>query len=69
MHRPHLDLSLLRRRPCTADQIIEVFGLHINEVSKYLGKLMRSNHIRASSKNNAVYYQAVIKEDEHNFSV
>ena len=62
-------LSLFRRIPSTMNQIAEIFGLHINEVSKYLGKLMRSDHIRAYPKDTAVYYQAVTNEDEHNVHV
>lgn len=48
--------SMLRRRPCTAAQIAEVFGLHPNEVAKYIGKLLRTNHIRAEKRADAVYY-------------
>jgi hypothetical protein len=43
-------LAMLKRRPCTALQIAEGFGLHVNEVSKYLGKLMKENKIRAERK-------------------
>ena len=56
-------LCMLQRRPCTVDQIVEVFGMHINEVSKYLGKLMQSKHICAVHKKNTVYYTAFINED------
>lgn len=56
-------LSMLQRRPCTSGQIAEVFGMHINEVSKYLGKLMRGNHICAVHKKNTVYYTAFINAD------
>ena len=38
-------LAMLRRRPCTAGQVAEVFGMHLNEVSKYLGKLTRTGQI------------------------
>ncbi len=55
-------LSMLRRRPCTAEQIADVFGMHLNEVSKYLGKLMRTDQIRAERKNTALYYTAVVGE-------
>ena len=57
-------LSMLQRRPCTIAQIAKVFGMHINEVSKYLGKLMRGNHICAVHKKNTVYYKALINEDK-----
>jgi DNA-binding transcriptional ArsR family regulator len=54
-------LAMLRRRPCTAQQIAEGFGLHFNEVSKYLGSLMKENKIRAERKKNVVYYRAATK--------
>ena len=50
--------SMLLRRPCTAEQIADIFGMHLNEVSKYLGILMRTNQIRAERKKNTVYYAA-----------
>ena len=56
-------LSMLQRRPCTADQIADIFGMHLNEVSKYLGILERSDQIRAERKNTNVYYTA--KNREH----
>ena len=56
-------LAMLQRRPCTMEQIEQTFGMHINEASKYLGKLMRSNRIRVYTKNAVVYYQAVIPEN------
>ncbi|MEN8691688.1 MAG: hypothetical protein AB1Z20_16465 [Desulfobacterales bacterium] len=54
-------LAMLKRRPCTAQQIAEGFGLHFNEVSKYLGSLMKENKIRAERKKNVVYYRAATK--------
>ena len=56
-------LSMLQRRPCTADQIADIFGMHLNEVSKYLGILERSDQIRRERKNTNVYYTA--KNREH----
>ena len=56
--------SMLRRRPCTADQIADVFDMHLNEVSKYLGILMRSDQIHVERKNFAVYYAAKNKQDK-----
>jgi len=49
--------SMLKRRPCTAEHIAEVFGMHLNEVSKYLGKLTRSGQIQAEHKDNSIYYK------------
>jgi len=51
-------LAMLRRRPCTADQIADGFGVHLNEVSKYLGNLLRAQEIRTERKGNMVYYAA-----------
>ena len=51
-------LAMLRRRPCTAQQMAHVFGMHLNEVSKYVGKLLRTRRIRADRAGNDVYYAA-----------
>jgi DNA-binding transcriptional regulator GbsR (MarR family) len=49
---------MLQRRPCTAQQIADIFGMHLNEVSKYLGKLMRADQVRAQREKATVYYTA-----------
>ncbi|RPH49013.1 MAG: radical SAM protein [Desulfobacteraceae bacterium] len=54
--------SMLKRRPCTANQIVEIFGMHLNEVSKYLGNLMSTGKIRMELKNTSVYYAAKTQE-------
>ncbi len=51
-------LAMLKRRPCTINQIEAAFGMHINEVSKYLGVLMEKEQIHADRKNQAIYYTA-----------
>ena len=56
--------SMLQRRPCTAEQIADIFGMHLNEVSKYLGKLMRADQIRAQRERATVYYAATDRKDE-----
>jgi len=53
-------LSMLRRRPCTAKQIAEVFGMHLNEALKYLGSLMRDGQIRTGRKETEIYYTALV---------
>ena len=50
--------SMLQRRPCTSDQIADTFGMHLNEVSKYLGNLIRRDQIRTERKNGELYYVA-----------
>jgi len=52
-------LALLQRRPCTAPQIALAFGLHANEVSKYLGKLLRTQRVRAEPRHGEVYYAGI----------
>ena len=54
-------LLMLKRRPCSAQQIAEGFDLHVNEVSKYLRSLMKENRIRAERERKVLYYQAAIK--------
>jgi wyosine [tRNA(Phe)-imidazoG37] synthetase (radical SAM superfamily) len=55
--------SMLQRRPCTTAQIVDVYGMHINEVSKYLGDLMRNGQIREKRKKGDVYYTAARMEN------
>ncbi len=52
-------LSMLKRRPCTIKQIQTAFGMHINEVSKYLGILMQKEQIHADSRGQEVYYRSI----------
>ena len=56
-------LEMLKRRPCTARQIADSFGMHINEVLKYLGKLARNDQIRRDSKKGIIYYIASGSQD------
>lgn len=49
-------LAMLKRRPCTASQIAHVFGMHPNEVSKYIGKLLRTGAIKPSKSGVETYY-------------
>jgi len=54
--------SMLQRRPCTAQDIAETFSMHPNELSKYLGKLLRDKRIRAQVRNTLLYYVADSKD-------
>ncbi|MBN1863940.1 MAG: radical SAM protein [Victivallales bacterium] len=51
-------LDMLRRRPCTLDQICRVFNLHKNEAAKYVGKLLRAGDIRPHEESREGYYVA-----------
>jgi len=55
-------MAMLRRRPCTAGQIAEGFGMHLNEVSKYLGNLLSTDQIRIERKGETVYYAAAARK-------
>lgn len=52
-------LAMLQRRPCTARQIADVFDMHLNEVAKYIGKLLRTGVIRSDTSNGELYYLAL----------
>ena len=49
-------VDMLSRRPCTARQVAAAFGMHVNEVAKYLGKLTREGCIHARRKGGETYY-------------
>ncbi|MFW6414567.1 MAG: radical SAM protein [Verrucomicrobiota bacterium] len=49
-------MQLLQRRPCTIDQICQGFGLHRNEASKYIGKLLRNKQIKQYHQDDSIYY-------------
>ena len=51
-------LYMIQRRPCTAEQIGETFGMHLNEVAKYVGKLSRAGEIGQERRNGGIFYTA-----------
>ncbi|HDL77231.1 MAG TPA: radical SAM protein [Lentisphaerae bacterium] len=51
-------LDMLKRRPCTAEDLARVFGLHPNEVSKHLAKLSWQRKIAATEVGGRKYYRA-----------
>ncbi|NCD23651.1 MAG: radical SAM protein [Spartobacteria bacterium] len=51
-------LDMLRRRPCTARQIADVFGMHLNEVAKYTGHLLKTGQIQALQRAQETYFAA-----------
>lgn len=55
--------EMLERRPCTLEQICRVFGLHRNEASKYVGKLVRTGSAREIRKANEVYYSGIHRKE------
>jgi len=61
--------SMIKRRPCTAEQIADICGMHFNEVSKYLGNMMQSGKICVERGNTAVYYRAISRDSKHHTGV
>lgn len=51
-------LNMLRRRPCTARQIADVFGMHLNEVAKYSGHLLKTGQIQAMQRDGETFFAA-----------
>ena len=52
----------LRRRPCTAEDIARMTGLHIDEVTKYLAELAAQGKVRTKRGMRGIFYQAVTGE-------
>ncbi len=48
--------AIIARRPCTAKQMADSLGSHINEVSKYLPELISAGRIKREQRNNEIYY-------------
>lgn len=57
VRREHL-LDILRRRPCSMDDLIESLGCHRWEVAKLLFALVQEGVIFSRCQNESVYYQA-----------
>jgi wyosine [tRNA(Phe)-imidazoG37] synthetase (radical SAM superfamily) len=52
-------LEMLRRRPCTAVQVAAAFDMHLNEVSKYIGRLLKKKLIYSDGTGADTYYTAL----------
>jgi len=50
--------GMLERRPCTAEEIAHIFGMHINEVLKHLGKGVREGRVWIRRVDHSLYYTA-----------
>jgi len=50
-------LNLIKRRPCTAEDISSALGLHLNEVVKHLEKLMKEGAVRDQMYERRCYYE------------
>jgi len=54
-------LALLKRRPCTVEDIAAGIGLHRNEAVKYVQELCSEGKIEAATKRNQLYYKAALR--------
>jgi wyosine [tRNA(Phe)-imidazoG37] synthetase (radical SAM superfamily) len=54
-------LTLLKRRPCSIEDIAAGLGFHRNEVVKYVEELSSEGRIEAKPQNQRLYYKAVIR--------
>lgn len=52
-------LALLRRRPCSIDDLVVGLGSHRNEVLKYLDQLARERLVQVDVVNHTHYYRAL----------
>lgn len=49
-------LALVRRRPCTLDDLVHATGLHRNEVGKYIQYLLENQLIEAKREERGVFF-------------
>jgi wyosine [tRNA(Phe)-imidazoG37] synthetase (radical SAM superfamily) len=50
-------LNLIKRRPCTAEDISKALGLHLNEVVKFLEKLLKEGGVHYRMYEHRGYYE------------
>lgn len=51
-------LDMIRRRPCTLEDLSNILGLHINEVNKYLEGLIKTDQVHARQMERGLFYWA-----------
>lgn len=51
-------LEMIKRRPCTREDLSQMLGLHVNEVNKYLDVLMKTDQIHARQMERGLFYWA-----------
>lgn len=50
-------LSTLKRRPCTAEDLSQVLGLHLNEITKYLQALLEIGKIETEKQERGIFFK------------
>lgn len=56
-------LETISRRPCTADDLTKITGLHLNEINKYLGTLEEENKIKLTLLDRNLFYSTIDGND------
>jgi wyosine [tRNA(Phe)-imidazoG37] synthetase (radical SAM superfamily) len=52
-------LSMLKRRPCSVDDIGTGLGINVHEVAKYVGSLLEQGRVTAEWREGVTYYRSV----------
>lgn len=50
-------METIERRPCTADDLVDILGMHINEVNKYLSVLASEGKIETVRQRRGLFYK------------
>lgn len=50
-------LETIARRPCTADDLAQILGLHLHEVNKYLDVLEKDKKISSHREDRGIFYR------------
>jgi wyosine [tRNA(Phe)-imidazoG37] synthetase (radical SAM superfamily) len=50
-------ISTLRRRPCTAKDLSEILGIHLNEINKYLQALIETGKINSKEGERGTFFR------------
>jgi wyosine [tRNA(Phe)-imidazoG37] synthetase (radical SAM superfamily) len=50
-------LQTISRRPCTLDDMVDILGLHANEINKYLDTLEADEKISHTRQERGIFYQ------------
>ena len=53
-------LAVLRRRPCTTEDVAEGLGIHRTDAAKLLGRLLDEGAIQVRQRLYETYYEAVM---------
>ena len=54
-------ISILKRRPCTARDLSEMLGMHLNEVNKYLRLLIKNGKINCKEEERGMFFKTELK--------